>query len=119
MGRKAKEAATPYTTSITQARIADLVRYGRKSGAQFTAAVQLGAAQMLEHFQTLPYRGAQLWHLVGQLPIAVAWIDGPAEGVDVFADLETGTDFFARVCLDLAARDPIDDPRKRRAKTDD
>jgi hypothetical protein len=116
MGRKTKEANTPYTTSITQARITDLVKYGRKSGAQFTAATQLGAAEMVEHFQTLPYRGAQLWRLVGQLPVAVAWIDGPGEGVEVFADVETGTEFFARVCLDLAGRDPIDDPRKRRTK---
>jgi hypothetical protein len=117
MGRKAKEAVTPYTNSITEARIADLVKFGRKSGAQFAAAVQLGTARMLEHFQTLPYRGAQLWQLVGELPFAVAWIDGPAEGVDVFADVETGTDFFARVCIELADRDPIEDTRKRRSKT--
>ena len=121
MGRKEKEATTPYTTTVTQARIADLVKFGRVSRAQFAAAVQLGAAEMLEHFQTLPYRGAQLWRLVGQLPVAVAWIDGPAEGVDVFADVDTGRDFFARVCLDLAGREPIEqpEPRKRRAKTHD
>ena len=114
MGRKTKEATTPYTTSITQARIADLVKHGRVSRAQFTAAAQLGDAEMLEHFQTLPYRGAQLWRLVGQLPVAVAWIDGPTEGVEVFEDVDTGRDRFARVCADLAERDPIEQPRKRR-----
>jgi hypothetical protein len=116
MGRKTKEATTPYTTSIAQARIADLVKYGRVSRAQFTAAAQLGEAKMLEHFEPLPYRGAQLWHLVGQQPVAVAWIDGPQEGVEVFFDLPAGTDFFAQVCLDLGTRDPIEAPKKRRGK---
>lgn len=116
MGRKTREATTPYTTSIAQARIADLVKYGRISRAQFAAAAQLGEAKMLEHFETLPYRGAQLWHLVGQQPVAVAWIDGPHEGVEVFFDLPTGTDFYARVRLDLEGRDPIEHPKKRRGK---
>jgi hypothetical protein len=114
MGRKAKEATTPYATSAAQSRIADLVKFGRVSRAQWLASAQLGEAKMLEHAEMLPYRGAQLWHLVGQLPVAVAWIDGPGEGVQVFPDVETGRDFYARVCADLAGRDPIEPPRKRR-----
>lgn len=117
MARKQAEATTPYATTAAQSRIADLVKYGRKSGAQYAAAAQLGTAKMLEHFQTLPYRGAQLWHLVGQLPVAVAWIDGPTEGVEVFADLDAGREYFARACADLTERAPLEQPKKRRYRS--
>lgn len=115
MGRKDKEATTPYATTVAYARLADLVRYGRVSRAQWSAAAQLGAAKMLEHAELLPYRGAQLWHLVGDKPVAVAWIDGPTEGVQVFDDVDAGREHYARVCADLAERDPIAEPKKRRS----
>lgn len=117
MARKEKQATTPYTTSVAQARIFDLVKFGRVSRAQWSAAAQLGEARLLEQTEMLPYRGAQLWHLVGQLPVAVAWIDGPEGGVQVFPTPEAGLDFYVQVCADLAGRDPIEPPRKRRTKT--
>lgn len=114
MGRKDnKEATTPYATTVAYARLTDLVKYGRVSRAQWSAAAQLGAAKILEYAELFPYRGAQLWHLVGEQPVAVAWIDGPTEGVQVFSDVDAGRDHYARVCADLAERDPIETKKRR------
>jgi hypothetical protein len=108
------EATTPYTTTVTVARMTDIVKSSQSTRAAFTAAAQIEAAQMMRHFEVLPSRGAELWQLLGERPFVVVWIDGTSEGVEAFPHLEDAVERFALVCADLEERPVPEPPAKKR-----
>lgn len=114
MTRKADTAKTPYSTSVTVARMTTMVKASVSTRDAFAAAARQETAVMLEHYEVLPSRGAQLWQLAGPRPVALVWIDGTSEGVEAFPDLDSARERFALVCADLAERPIPDPPAKKR-----
>lgn len=98
------QAVRPHTTSVAQARLADMVKFSAATRPKFVAAARVSAALLLEHTSTFPYRGAQLWQL-GAAGV-VAWMDGTDEGTRTFPTVDVAREHYALVCADLAERPP-------------
>lgn len=94
-------------SSVTEARLLDLIKYREITSAYFRAGAATSSVIRLDYRMFYPYRATAWWQL-HESAFAVAWIDGAHDGVTLQRLRPDAEDAFYRILRNLRAKLPLD-----------